>query len=320
MKEKAPGKENAPKGNVLFVPGVGEYIEEAFTDFNSEMNKRGYEITFLQHADPRREEDLSEDFAKAKRKAVELNKGRIPKLKLERLLADMPLILFRETKAFLDQIDEYRRAGNDPQLNIIAHSQGALIITMAAILRPDFFEGGKIILTNPVGFTEKREPREYSKPITVSEKIRDLRFFQQAKWFGFDAFARTLNMIRKFVLSGEPSGTSPGLRGTIDYFFDKKKGYKPRWKALGELHALANTDIIPYLDALKNDLGIEVVVRHGEDDGVFDSETIRGRAIADNIDEETGIDGHNALIVRAAEVADEVDQIFTPNVKEKEAT
>ena len=177
-----------------------------------------------------------------------------------------PAAELRKAAALLLTLDARRVRHAD----VVAHSEGAIVVAIAATLRPEKFRN--VILVNPAGLS----------------KIKDIG--QLASDFSVDML---WGEIRRLL-------AEPGLAKTVltTWLEAGKTIVADPFKAWEEVQAISSAEIAGLLKDLK-DRGLGVAVIHAKDDRTFPVEEVCRRARAGEVCEIIVVPGsHNELYLK----------------------
>lgn len=310
----ANSHERSPKGKLLVAPGFGESGDGVLRYFGRALAGLGYDPIMHEHAPIGKKKELKEKLEAAKVKARELNGGRVDEERFEAILESIPLSLFREAEAFIRLAEEHINS-NRP-LNAVGHSQGGLYLVVAAVLRPDLFK--KLVLINPAGFTRGPESGLRAKAIESSEHVKEDRDRKAEKTFGGN-YRRTLALMTRYVkaLRSEINAKREIKKTALkDYF---KYSWSRGIHALREGFDMANTDIVPYLEILQHNFGVDIAIIYDDSDDIFPKDTFVGH-IPEGVESlETEGEGHFGPPKKPKEFARHVDQLLQSKREEMAA-
>lgn len=297
MVEGAPNTEKFSKGKLLVAPGFGESPKKAFKYINDELAELGYKTASHELTRLKNKRKLTKDLEEVR--------AQFP------VLANLPLIIYQEARAFIEHAKD-----NPDAIKAIGHSYGGLYLVVAAVLEPKRFN--KLILINPAGFTGKVEAHE-SKSISASEKVQEDRVSkleaqsdnerwkeQTANYFTevFKSFSLSLSNkdTRKRMFTAFVDGFS--------YIVDRLLWFG---QVFDEGKAMANTDIVPFIKELqKNDIEISVI--YDDSDIIFPANKLEKR-IPEGVEKiPTSGKGHFGPVKEPESMANIIDDILAPKV------
>jgi pimeloyl-ACP methyl ester carboxylesterase len=176
--------------------------------------------------------------------------------------SDLEQAQARKLDMLLDLLDEE----GIKKVNVIAHSEAAIYVTVAAILYPERFEN--IVLVEPAGL------------------IGEDNFFDLLKRFLADV-REQMKQDKIRPKAQNPSPLSVGIKSVLS---DISESYE-------EVKAISRSDITPALKKL-HELGIGVSIIHAVEDKIFPMEKIQQMIKADMIDGFYSVQGpHNSIML-----------------------
>lgn len=238
----ASRKPSPGEGSILYIPGFGETSHGAFRRPIEEHVRVSGETIWCAE-DPKPEDEISHEILTtiiAERKAASRAyfKGKVDNEILDKALENIPLGQFQKAYNAVQLIKEQGLAITD----VVVHSQGATVITLCALLWPEYFENVHVVFVNPYGWNVEQEERKNTW-LDASERIADKRN---------DAFVRLFKdpraqkELKKFLAA---MGKTWDLQILLDYL-SHTTGFSLLRKRLEEAAELIDYNHIPALQVL----------------------------------------------------------------------
>lgn len=240
------------------------------------------------NAHPRKKskERLRREYAEAKAEAHQqyaekIASGALTRETLDTLLDRIPLELFAEAASLIALMDENRRVRSD-QAVVVGHSFGAQASIVAAFLRPDLFprhgeDRSTLILLNPAGFTGKKEKPAAIDATVASERVDERHQREVGEMFA--AYGRAGTLQARYIASLFGTALSRGKDGLRAFVHGVR--YSAAHLLSGEIdreaRAMANTDMVPFVNFLVAMNDVRIVVVYDEHDTTFPASAIEAR-------------------------------------------
>lgn len=295
-----PGIGETAKNNGSFLKPVKEHAEQSgmdvlcFENDDESISDEALEFELIKEMDRARLEWES---------MPQYLSGEITDEQLAHAFNAVRLNIFRHAYNFVQFLDAQQEQGTGFK-NIVAHSQGAVVVSLAALFWPKRFSHVHVVLVNPAGWAKESEQQEKNKAVEAAVRIRQSRIKKLTSLVGEKSSRHLLvGYYRSLIVSL--------IRGNVGIVKDSAKHlFTDFFGRFGEAKEIDDIDIIPIMQLLHKN-GTQFSLLYGEADALFNKERYEERLNeVPFIKTSTHQGGHFRLVEKPKEVVRQVRTIL----------